>query len=84
MKAIKINKKENPNVTIIVGGVDPSVSTEKYENSHLIDYIIRGEGEISFLEIIKAKIEELGGNQLGGIIELIDLKKLLKVKKSRI
>lgn len=81
MKAIKINKKENPNVTIIVGGVDPSVSTEKYENNHLIDYIIRGEGEISFLEIIKAKIEELDGNKSIGMNRIDRFKKVIEGKK---
>jgi len=79
IKAIKINKKENPKVIVIVGGVDPSVSTDKYENNHFIDYIICGEGEISFLKIIKAKYqvlndsfekgEEIGISKFGKVIE---------------
>jgi len=55
IKAININKKMNKNVTIIVGGVDPSVNPNKYLKNKDISHVIVGEGEISFLKIIKSK-----------------------------
>lgn len=54
IKAIEINKKANKNVVISVGGVDPSVSCDKYINNPLIDQVVLGEGEIAFYNLIKA------------------------------
>lgn len=65
IKYIRINKKINKDVTIVVGGVDPNADTKKYEENPLIDHIILGEGEISFLELIKSKKE---GKKLEKII----------------
>lgn len=52
-KAMKINKQANKNAVIAVGGVDPSVDVDKYQNSNIIDQIIVGEGEIAFYNLIK-------------------------------
>ncbi|MDR3223930.1 MAG: B12-binding domain-containing radical SAM protein [Methanobrevibacter sp.] len=55
IKAISINRKANENVTIVVGGIDPSIDPDKYIQNPLIDHVITGEGEISFFKIIQAK-----------------------------
>ncbi|MDR3223010.1 MAG: B12-binding domain-containing radical SAM protein [Methanobrevibacter sp.] len=67
-KAIEINKKVNKNATIVVGGYDPTICTQNYVDNPLIDYVMIGEGEISFLELIKAK-KENKLNKLGKIIQ---------------
>jgi radical SAM superfamily enzyme YgiQ (UPF0313 family) len=66
-KAIEINKKVNENATIVVGGYDPTVCTQNYLDNPLIDHVIVGEAEISFLELIKAK----KGNNLNKFGKLI-------------
>jgi radical SAM superfamily enzyme YgiQ (UPF0313 family) len=42
-----------PGVKIVVGGYDPSLATEAYEGMG-VDYIVRGEGEVTFRELLRA------------------------------
>ncbi len=48
-----------PDVKIVVGGYDPSLAPEAYEPMH-VDYLIRGEGEVTFRELLRAL--EQGGS----------------------
>ncbi len=48
-----------PSVKIVVGGYDPSLAPEAYEAIGT-DYIVRGEGEITFRELLRA-LERGGG-----------------------
>ncbi|MDR2623129.1 MAG: cobalamin-dependent protein, partial [Methanobrevibacter sp.] len=57
IKAISINRKANSDVTIVVGGIDPSTDSDKYMKNLDIDHVVTGEGEISFFKIIQAKKE---------------------------
>ena len=49
----------NPGAKIVVGGYDPSLAPEAYETMS-VDYLIRGEGEVTFRELLRA-IEGDGG-----------------------
>lgn len=50
-------KKELPDIPIVAGGPHPSLATEDtLENVDDIDFIVRGEGEISFLELVNTII----------------------------
>jgi radical SAM superfamily enzyme YgiQ (UPF0313 family) len=42
-----------PNVAIVAGGYDPSLAPEAYEDAE-VDYIVRGEGEITFRSLLRA------------------------------
>jgi anaerobic magnesium-protoporphyrin IX monomethyl ester cyclase len=42
-----------PSAKIVVGGYDPSLAPEAYEEI-AVDYIVRGEGEITFRELLRA------------------------------
>ncbi|MDR3291592.1 MAG: B12-binding domain-containing radical SAM protein [Methanobrevibacter sp.] len=55
MKAISLNKEVNKNATIVVGGVDVSIDPDKYIQNPLIDHVIKGEGEISFFNLIQQR-----------------------------
>ncbi|MDR1820596.1 MAG: B12-binding domain-containing radical SAM protein [Methanobrevibacter sp.] len=74
IKAISINRKVNSDVTIVVGGIDPSTDSDKYMKNLDIDHVVTGEGEISFFEIIQAKKEnkKLEKLILGERIENLD------------
>ena len=45
-----------PSVRVVVGGYDPSMAPEAYtdEFGGLVDFIVRGEGEITFRELLQA------------------------------
>lgn len=51
-KAISINREINQKVKICVGGVHVSVAVNDFINNKEIDYIITGEGELSFCQLI--------------------------------
>jgi len=54
-KIITIARKLHPKVRIVVGGYDPSLAPEEYSaNSCAPDFIVRGEGEITFRELLRA------------------------------
>ena len=43
-----------PDVRIVVGGYDPSLAPEAYEACADVDFIVRGEGEQTFCELLRA------------------------------
>jgi radical SAM superfamily enzyme YgiQ (UPF0313 family) len=47
MRALK------PGVKVVVGGYDPSLAREAYASMN-VDYIVRGEGEVTFRELLRA------------------------------
>lgn len=52
MEAIKLIKKISPETIIVVGGPHPTLMLAEMEKEKEIDYIITGEGEISFVKLL--------------------------------
>ena len=52
-RVIELARSINPNLNVVVGGYDPSLAPEAYEELG-VDYIVRGEGEITFRELLRA------------------------------
>src|SRR5882724_4604552 len=52
-KIIELLRSLRPTVRIVVGGYDPSMALESYVGSD-VDFIVRGEGEITFRELLRA------------------------------
>ncbi|MGC2111711.1 MAG: radical SAM protein [Candidatus Korobacteraceae bacterium] len=68
MRIIALVRALRPAIRVVVGGYDPSLAPEAYmENGSGVDYIVRGEGELTFRELLRA-IE--GDNDLGQILGL--------------
>lgn len=65
LKTILFLKKNNPRCKIIIGGIHPSIFPGKYKFK-AIDTIVVGEGEITFVKLLKM-IEE--GKELPEIID---------------
>lgn len=59
-------KEENKDVTVIVGGPEPSYNPDKYFDLSFIDGVIRGEGETAFRKLAERsnKINILGVREL--------------------
>lgn len=53
MESIRIVNKVSPKTTIVVGGPHPTLLPEEIEKEKKINYIITGEGEISFVELLE-------------------------------
>jgi len=56
---IDLARALKPGVKIVVGGYDPSLAPEAYQEL-AVDYIVRGEGEVTFRELLRA-LESGGG-----------------------
>jgi anaerobic magnesium-protoporphyrin IX monomethyl ester cyclase len=54
-KIVRLIRAIKPTVTVVVGGYDPSLATDEYEQpSWDVDVIVRGEGDITFRELVRA------------------------------
>ena len=59
IKCTEVIKKISPGTKVVVGGPHPSIMTDEVEANENINYIITGEGEISFARLLK-EIEKGG------------------------
>ncbi len=67
-KLIGLIKSLSPKVKIVAGGYDPSLAPEEYAGgSGLVDFIVRGEGEITLRELIRAIENETGYDHIQGL-----------------
>jgi radical SAM superfamily enzyme YgiQ (UPF0313 family) len=61
MRIIELVRALCPQVRIVVGGYDPSLASAAYlEDAAGVDFIVRGEGDVTFRELLRA-IERGGG-----------------------
>src|SRR6202161_354223 len=58
-RIIALVRAIRPGVKIVVGGYDPSLAPEAYEDMG-VDYLVRSEGEVTFRELLRA-IEAVSG-----------------------
>jgi anaerobic magnesium-protoporphyrin IX monomethyl ester cyclase len=53
-RLIRIVKAMRPSATIVLGGYDPSLASEAYVDPSLgVDYIVRGEGDLTFRDLLR-------------------------------
>jgi radical SAM superfamily enzyme YgiQ (UPF0313 family) len=52
-RLVELLRKLKPDVKIVVGGYDPSLDSEAYEPMD-IDFLVRGEGEVTFRDLLRA------------------------------
>jgi radical SAM superfamily enzyme YgiQ (UPF0313 family) len=52
-RIIDLARALRPSVQVVVGGYDPSLAPEAYQEM-AVDYIVRGEGEVTFRELLRA------------------------------
>ena len=63
-KVIALVRALRPQATIVVGGYDPSLAPEHYEDSESgVDYIVSGEGDLTFRELLRALEEQAEGQR---------------------
>jgi radical SAM superfamily enzyme YgiQ (UPF0313 family) len=67
MKIAALIQARRPGIHIVVGGYDPSLAAEVYEACPDIAYIVRGEGEQTFCELIRAIEAGSGFQTIAGL-----------------
>jgi radical SAM superfamily enzyme YgiQ (UPF0313 family) len=68
-KVIDLVRALRPGARVAVGGYDPSLAPDAYEDnsSGVVDFIVRGEGEITFRELLRAIENESGFDHISGL-----------------
>jgi anaerobic magnesium-protoporphyrin IX monomethyl ester cyclase len=65
-RIIDMARALKPGVKIVVGGYDPSLAPDAYEEMG-VDYIVRGEGEVTFRELLRALERGAGFEDICGL-----------------
>jgi anaerobic magnesium-protoporphyrin IX monomethyl ester cyclase len=65
-RIIELVRALRPGVKIVVGGYDPSLAPEAYEDMG-VDYLVRSEGEVTFRELLRAIERGSGFDQISGL-----------------
>ena len=68
LKIAALLRALKPEVKVVVGGYDPSLAAEAYKHSDSeVDFLVRGEGELTFRELVQAIELEHGFEQISGL-----------------
>jgi anaerobic magnesium-protoporphyrin IX monomethyl ester cyclase len=54
MKVAALVQRLRPGTRIVAGGYDPSLAPEAYDSCTPIEFLVRGEGELTFRELLRA------------------------------
>jgi radical SAM superfamily enzyme YgiQ (UPF0313 family) len=65
-RIIELARELKPSLKIVVGGYDPSLAPEAYEEMR-VDCIVRGEGEITFRELLRALESQVDFGSICGL-----------------
>ncbi len=65
LRLAKLARKINPDIPLVWGGTHPSMMAEQTLESDLVDFVVKGEGEETLCELVRALRD--GGTDLGGI-----------------
>src|SRR5947199_9700599 len=68
-KIIALIRRLNPAARIVAGGYDPSLDADAYmDNSYApVDFIVRGEGEITFRQLLRSIENNSGFDSIAGL-----------------
>jgi anaerobic magnesium-protoporphyrin IX monomethyl ester cyclase len=68
-KIIQLVRALRPSARVVVGGYDPSLAAEAYMDLSdcAVDFIVRGDGEITFRELLRAMENETGFDHIRGL-----------------
>ena len=66
---IDLVRTRRPSARVVVGGYDPSLAPEAYteDRDGGVDFIVRGEGEITFRELLRALETQRGYDHIAGL-----------------
>ncbi|MFL6301328.1 MAG: B12-binding domain-containing radical SAM protein [Terriglobales bacterium] len=66
-KIAELIRSQIPDVLIAVGGYDPSLAAESYMPHPGIDFIVRGEGDVTFRDLVRALEEKSSFAKIAGL-----------------
>jgi anaerobic magnesium-protoporphyrin IX monomethyl ester cyclase len=67
LKIARLIKTLRPSTRIVVGGYDPSLATEAYESCVDVDFLVRGEGELTLKALTRALEDDTPFSTIPGL-----------------
>src|SRR3977135_1726430 len=67
LKIARLVRTLRPSARIVVGGYDPSLDADAYMQSPDVDFIVRGEGEHTLCELLRALENDRGAAEIAGL-----------------
>jgi anaerobic magnesium-protoporphyrin IX monomethyl ester cyclase len=69
LRIVELVRARRPGVRIAVGGYDPSLATDAYTDpaASPVDFVVRGEGELTFRELLRALEARRGFEHIAGL-----------------
>jgi anaerobic magnesium-protoporphyrin IX monomethyl ester cyclase len=68
LKTVQMLRSLCPSLRVVVGGYDPSLAPEAYmDEGNGIDFVVRGEGELTFRELLRAMESGDGFDKIQGL-----------------
>ena len=71
-KLIRLIRDLAPNAKIVAGGYDPSLAADAYTGEDGADFVIRGEGESAFRELLRALEDSKDFSAIPGLTYRVD------------
>ena len=68
IKTAQIVKKHYPDCKIVIGGHHATAMPERVMESSVVDFVLRGEGEVSMVKLGKALVNETGYEDIPGLV----------------
>lgn len=78
-----IAKKVNPSISVVVGGPHATCLPEEMMNLQEIDYVVIGEGEITFLELVRCIFQSASPDMIEGLAYRRNLNGEIVINKRR-
>src|SRR5690349_13602719 len=67
LRIVELVRASCPGIRVVVGGYDPSLAPHPYMQHEGVDYVVRGEGELTFRELLRAIECDSGLNNILGL-----------------
>jgi radical SAM superfamily enzyme YgiQ (UPF0313 family) len=67
LKIARLVRTLRPSTRVVVGGYDPSLDVDAYTQSPEVDFIVRGEGEHTLCELLRALENDRDGSGIAGL-----------------
>jgi radical SAM superfamily enzyme YgiQ (UPF0313 family) len=68
LRLVKLIRTLKPEVTVVAGGYDPSLAPEAYDcPTSGIDFLVRGEGEVTFRQLLRALSADRAFDGIAGL-----------------
>ena len=67
LKIAELAKKNNPSTKVVIGGLHATIKPDEVASSEFVDAAVRGEGELTFLELLDAFQKKTNLSEVKGI-----------------